>query len=176
MRIKQMNQTKYKKSDTCVFCGKKVFNSKRDGNFLCWDCKKIIENEIYDLLKEKSVYKDDIKEVSVYSSSGWGSTHKNTTIKIGYNYGRNIYVILSTAKILEIRDLKDEQLLLDYLESEIKVQYALKGKQINEEYLNNQIYLREFIDKTINTIRERYPNFAEDKILPKIKLKDLKIT
>lgn len=133
-----MNQTKYKKSDTCVFCGEKVFNKKRDGNFLCLDCEKMIEKEIYNLLKEKSVYKDDIKEVSLFSSSGWGSTHKNTTIKIGYNYGRNIYVILPTAKILEIRDLKNEQLLLDYLELEIKVQYALKSVQIDEEHITDR--------------------------------------
>lgn len=133
-----MNQTKYKKSDTCVFCGENIFNGKHDGKFLCWDCEELIEKEIYDLLKEKSIYKNDIKEVSIFSSSGWGSTHKNTTIKIGYNYGRNIYVILSTSKILEIRDLKDEQLLLGYLESEIKVQYALKGKQIDEEHITDR--------------------------------------
>lgn len=129
-----MNQTKYKKSDTCVICGNPVFNRKRDGNFLCSKCEKEIKNEIYELLKEMSAYKDDIKEVSISSVSNWGSTNKNTTIKIGYNYGRNIYVVFPTAKVLEIRDLKDKDLLFNYLETEIKVKYIVQSNKIEQEY------------------------------------------
>lgn len=129
-----MNQTKYKKSDTCVICGNSVFNRKRDGNFLCSKCEKEIKNEIYELLKEMSAYKDDIKEVSISSVSNWGSTNKNITIKIGYHYGRNIYVVLPTAKVLEIRDLKDKDLLFNYLETEIKVKYIVQSNKIEQEY------------------------------------------
>lgn len=143
-----MWQTKYKKSDTCVICGISILNRKRDGNFLCSKCEKKIESEIYDLLKEMSNYQDDIKEVSILSVSNWGSTNKNMTIKIGYHYGRNIYVILSTAKVLEIRDLQDTDLLFDYLESEIKTEYAIQSDKINKECVTEMAM--EMLEKYVN--------------------------
>ena len=171
-----MNQTKYKKSDTCVICGISILNRKRDGNFLCSKCKKEIESEIYNLLKERSDYQDDIKEVSVSSVSNWGSTNKNMTIKIGYHYGRNIYVILSTAKVLEIRDLQDTNLLLDYLESEIKTEYAIQSDKINKEcvaervmeifekYVNKEMEKNNYDDDTPLVIPEKYKKMSLEEI------------
>ena len=126
-------QTKYKKSDTCIICGKQMFNGKRDGNFLCWECEKEIKNYFLDLLKDKSEYKDSIKDVSLFSASSWGSSQKTMIIKIGYNYGRNIYVRTPTSKVLEIKDLNNDDLLINYLDSEIKVQYVLQGSKIDKE-------------------------------------------
>lgn len=118
-------QTKYKKSDTCVICGKQIFNKKLDGKFLCWECKEEVENYFLDLLKNKSEYKDNIKKISLFTTSGWGYSQKTMTIKVGYNYGRNIYVMIPTSKALEIKDLNNNDLLINYLDSEIKVQYVL---------------------------------------------------
>ena len=126
-------QTKYKKSDTCVICGEKLFNGKRDGNFLCWKCRKEIEDEILNLLKYKSEYKDNVEDVSLVSTSSWGSSQKTMIIKVKYNYGRNIYIRISTSKVLDINDLNDNDLLVNYLDSEIKVQYALQGNRIEKE-------------------------------------------
>lgn len=152
-----MSQTKYKKSDTCVICGATVFNRKHDGNFLCYECEKNIEKEIFNLLKDKSQYKDKIKKVSLSSSSSWGSTNKNVIIKIEYEQYNNIYIILSTFKVLEIRDLKDIDLLFNYLEVEINVQYITQTNKFKEmanrirEYKNN---ICELIVKTYNTNKE----------------------
>ena len=132
-------QTKCKKSDTCIICGEQIFNKKRDGLFLCLKCKQEIENEILDLLKDKSEYKDSIKDVSLFSASNWGSSQKTMIIKIGYDYGRNIYVRIPTSKVLEVKDLNNDDLLLNYLDAEIKVQYALQGSKIDkkiEDYNN----------------------------------------
>lgn len=60
-------------------------------------------------------------------------------IKIGYDYGRNIYVRIPTSKVLEVKDLNNDDLLLNYLDAEIKVQYALQGSKIDkkiEDYNN----------------------------------------
>ena len=126
-------QTKYKKSDTCVICGKQMFNGKRDRNFLCLECEKEIKNYFLDLLKDKSGYIDNIKDISLFSASSWGSSQKTMIIKIGYDYGRNIYVRIPTSKVLEIKDLNNDYLLINYLDSEIKVQYILQDNKIDKE-------------------------------------------
>ena len=138
-----MSQPKYKKSDNCVLCGKQLFNGERDGNCICIFCEDEIKNELYDLLREKSKYGGRIKEISLTTYSKWGRSNKNTTIKIGYDYGRNIYVVLSTSKILEVRELQNEDLLFKYLETEIDIEYMIQSNKIEQEYLLSATVLDE---------------------------------
>lgn len=141
-----MSKTKYTKSDICTICGHKIFNGKRDGRFLCYNCSSTIEKEIFDLLREKSQYKDKIKNVNLLSSSSWGSTNKNTTIKIEYEQYNNIYVILPKFKILEIRDLKNIDLLFNYLEVEINVQYVTQMNKFKQKTNRIEEYKKLFVN------------------------------
>ena len=114
----------YTKSDKCLICGKKIYNSKRDGNFLCLGCEKEIKQELMNIL-QASEYKEKIKDVSLFTCSAFGSSNKTTTIKIAAINKKHVYVQIPTDKLLQIRDLHNKELLFEYLEIEIKCQYAL---------------------------------------------------
>lgn len=145
---------KYQKSDKCLKCGNNLFpsNSKRSGRFLCLDCTRNIEQELMELLQQTE-YKDIIKEVSLVTCSRFGSSHKTTTIVLSIpNQRRWLYIPLSTDKILRIKDLNDESLLLEYLEIEIKCHYTLymaelkHMEQIANNYLSEKAYYSETLE------------------------------
>ena len=136
----------YTKSDKCLMCGEEIYNSKRDGKFLCLDCRNKIEQELMDIL-QASEYKEKIKNVSLSTCSSYGSSNKTTTIKVAVEEKRNIYVQIPTDKLLQIRDLEDNELLFEYLEIEIKCQYKLQSNKVfcsprSITYYNEQLEKR----------------------------------
>ena len=123
-KIEINEETKYTKSETCVFCGKYIKDGV-DYRFLCRECRESIEDEIYNLLKKKSEYKRRIKEVRLFRYDHMNTpTNDVTTIIIDVNeyVGSSEYVLvrIPTAKMLEVRDLQDEDLLFTYIEIHIK--------------------------------------------------------
>ena len=125
-KIEINEETKYTDSKTCVFCGKYIKDEWGvDYRFLCRECTESIENEIYNLLKEKSEYKHRIKEVRLLRYDHMNTpTNDVTTIIINVTeyIGSTEYVLvrIPTAKMLEVRDLQDEDLLFTYIEIHIK--------------------------------------------------------
>ena len=116
----------YTKSDKCLICGKDIYNGSKDGKFLCYNCQRTTEEKISNLLKE-SKYAEQIKHVDISSYSRYGAeSHKTITIKVAIpDTKRHVYVKIDTDKFFHICQLMDKQLLFDYLEIEIKCQYAL---------------------------------------------------
>lgn len=120
-KIEINEETKYTDSKTCVFCGKYIKDGV-DYRFLCRECTESIENEIYNLLKEKSEYKHRIKEVRLSRYDHMNTPTNDVTTIIMNTWWRNEYVLIRipTAKMLEVRDLQDEDLLFTYIEIHIK--------------------------------------------------------
>lgn len=135
MYMELNEETKYTKSKTCVFCGKHIENYwNLDYRFLCRECRESIEDEIYNLLKKKSEYKHGIEEVRLLGRVHGIPTNDVTTIIINtgwINKGWNEYVLIRipTAKMLEVRDLHDEDLLFTYIEIHIKA--GINGEKFN---------------------------------------------
>lgn len=122
-KIEINEETKYTDSKTCVFCGKYIKDEWGvDYRFLCLECTESIENEIYNLLKEKSEYKHRIKEVRLSRYDHMNTPTNDVTTIIMNTWWRNEYVLIRipTAKMLEVRDLQDEDLLFTYIEIHIK--------------------------------------------------------
>lgn len=122
-KIEINEETKYTDSKTCVFCGKYIKDEWGvDYRFLCRECTESIENEIYNLLKEKSEYKHRIKEVRLFRYDHMNTPTNDVTTIIMNTWWRNEYVLvrIPTAKMLEVRDLQDEDLLFTYIEIHIK--------------------------------------------------------
>jgi hypothetical protein len=116
---------KYKKSDFCLLCNTPVTNHKRDGLFMCDNCTTALENEIKELLTKRSTFANKIVNVNAVTVSAFGASNKTLCITVSMAQWSNVYVQIPTSKILEIRDLGDVDLLFEYIEAEIKVQYAL---------------------------------------------------
>lgn len=131
-KIEINEETKYTKSETCVFCGKYIKDEWGvDYRFLCRECTESIENEIYNLLKEKSEYKHRIKEVRLSRYDHMNTPTNDVTTIIMNTWWRNEYVLIRipTAKMLEVRDLQDEDLLFTYIEIHIKA--GINGEKFN---------------------------------------------
>lgn len=129
-KIEINEETKYTKSETCVFCGKYIKDGV-DYRFLCRECRESIEDEIYNLLKEKSEYKHRIKEVRLSRYDHMNTPTNDVTTIIMNTWWRNEYVLIRipTAKMLEVRDLQNEDLLFTYIEIHIKA--GINGEKFN---------------------------------------------
>jgi len=160
--------TKFKKSDYCVICGEKIIQSIRDGKFLCNDCLTVYQKRIFDLLKT-SKYKDKICNVNGYTCSNYGTSNKNTIIKISINrnFIGHVYVKIPTYKIFELIELQNDKILLEYLVAEIDVQYITQIKKYKEkelkkfEHLLNDDFFIKKCKENNKTVEECYENIKE---------------
>jgi len=126
-------KTYYIKSNKCKVCKQELQQTKHDGLFLCADCCCKLEKQIKSLLEEKSEYGEYIQDVSLNYLTNFGKcSNKTTYIKI-----KNYYLELPTYKLMEIielnPDIANNDLLLEYLNIEIKIYTLYKDKLLQDE-------------------------------------------